>query len=235
MTNIHYEWAKNELKLALEQEEKIKIDIPQYFTDSAGVTYDLTEGEVDAASQALRTLYYETLMGNENYISNASVLRKLLNYEPLTPIQGAPEEWVKIYSPRDEDIYLNGRRTTLTKTVKKTEDGETVTYSDNARYYCLDMEHKIRYLGDVGEKVLNEEDPITFPYMPPKEKIVVCTTHPASNLSAVLYFRYPDEVLKFVNRYFKLSYEKNTWEEIDGATFSKNLGDKILQGSDKNP
>lgn len=173
--------------------------------------------------------------------------------QPLTPITDedfflnqkedmphmSSDEWLKerglkseIQCPRMSSLF---RMETL--------DGK-VSYSDNNRAYCIDIENPSDTYSSAKDRVVDEFFPITMPYMPEKGKYkVYCQTFLTDkkngdfDTQAILYFITPDGKRIDVNRYqtekdgkmvdiTKEEYEALLEKRIDGLRYK--VADSLL-------
>lgn len=94
-----------------------------------------------------------------------SILTKLLNYKPLTPLTGEDDEWVRHDYGVNELTYQNKRRSSIFK---------------NGTGECYDIDGKVFWewqRNEEGEAVktfytcLESRVPVTFPYVVPDKPI----------------------------------------------------------------
>lgn len=168
---------------------------------------------------------------NYFYLS-IGVLQELLFGECLTPIEDNDEDWTTI-GGIDSDgfnkvIYQSNRRPSLKKHVNINQPEKIKTlYIDDKRAICFDVNTKASYTGGIGFKVLNEMLPITMPYKPDINKIIIYTedfkyyndSNGDADTFGVLYFQMPKGELKKVYRFFKNDPKTNNIIEIDKAEY----------------
>lgn len=108
-----------------------------------------------------------------------TILHRLIDGEPLTPILGEDDEWqdVSQMGLRDGCIaeYQNRRMSSLFKYVH--EDG-TVKYSDVQRVTCYESSHDdvqggVPFWNGFVNRIIDEVKPITLPYVPQHFKVYV--------------------------------------------------------------
>lgn len=214
-------WAREEIRLAIELEknsrgEKTEND-PRDFTDDAinslMVAGDCYEDILH--SGAPRGLVFQ-------------MLNQLMQEQPLSPIHEDEDVWMlDPNQPENGTKYVCTRLPTLTKLVTTDENGdEKVEYNDLGRYYCFDLRHSTRpYTGDLAGAVLNEIEPIIFPYHPVgkyaiyTERLRAYETTEDVDTIGILHMRTPSKGLIAINKYFKLTPDKKVWVETDGVDY----------------
>lgn len=161
------EWAENEVKLACKKENP----------DWDGKSFDYGCSCYGSALKAYKS-FMEDGHSGFSFSVTKSILKRLLDELPLTPIEDTEENWNDITLP-DEDgtvTYQCVRKSSLFKDVKK--DG-SVSYHDNNRCYCQEIDDpKDTYTNGVASKFVDKLFPITMPYYPStfeRYKVVVRT------------------------------------------------------------
>lgn len=164
MSNI-LDWAKKEVEIACKKENP-----------------NGKEGEFDygcacykSALKAFQSLCEDCHSGFSIKITKA-ILVRLLDGQPLTPIEDIDEVWSDISDmsglKEEERNYQCKRMSSLFKYVYA--DG-TVKYSDNNRLYCVSIHNpKDNYSSGLVKRIIDEMFPITMPYMPGKPIKVYC-------------------------------------------------------------
>ena len=139
-----------------------------------------------------------------------SLLNRLIDGLPLTPIQDTPDIWNE--SPLgDKDgtkEYQCKRMSALFKTVKP--DG-TTTYSDIHRVNCVNIDNPdVAFTNGIARRFVDKLYPITMPYLPSSKKFTLYTEEFLYNpkngdydTMAYLYLVTPEGERVEVNRYFK--------------------------------
>lgn len=169
---------------------------------------------------------------NYFYLS-IGVLQELLFGECLTPIEDNDEDWILVRGidgkKENKLIYKSKRKKGLEKhvTCYDSENNITTTYFDFQRAICFDVNTEASYTGGIGFKVLNEMFPITMPYEPDTNKIIIYTenfkyyndSNGDADTFGVLYFKMPNGELKKVYRFFKNDPKTNNIIEIDKAEY----------------
>lgn len=103
-----------------------------------------------------------------------SILNRLIDGQPLTPIEGTDDIWDACPWPDSDGskVYQCKRMFSLFKYVYP---NGTVKYTDNNRSYCVDINNpRSAYGSGLGSRVIDEMFPIVMPYMPGKPIKVYC-------------------------------------------------------------
>ena len=206
-------WANNEVNRALDREINSDGD------DEDGYCY--AEGCYKSALDAFAVLCEYGHSGASISIT-ANILNRLINGQPLTPIEDIPEDWREAWKENDSvKHYQNKRLSSLFKDVYS--DGR-IEYSDVNAYECIDEGSDIPYHGGGAGQIFHKYFPITFPYYPPTKKYRIITRtvlfDPKNgdfDTKAYLKIISPDGKETEVNRYF--GETKNGWQEIDCYEF----------------
>lgn len=237
-----YEWAKNELKLARENEiAKCKKD-PDY--EPGDEDYGLMC--YDAAEQLL-DLFEE--QGHSGYSARivCSIFERLVKGKPLTPITDEDDQWGERYTAEEDPVkrYQHKRMSSLFKNVDA--DG-AVTYRDNDRVRAYALNHdsfSTRHVdanGDVSycdslnnhvkvydpnngsfstrhiDDIVDEYFPIKFPYTGDTIKVRVNDFDNIESENGRVDVRHIIDATKndiehvYIDRYFMRT---NVWHEID--------------------
>jgi len=98
-----------------------------------------------------------------------SVLDRLIDLKPLSPIEGNDDEWNDITWDDSTTVYQNKRYSGLFKNVHK--DG-SVDYNDVERWVCYG-DNGITFHSSTVSRILDKKYPITLPYYPVTEKVYV--------------------------------------------------------------
>ena len=159
------DWAKKEIELAIDNEKR--------YADEEDCRYSVAWYE--SAFKAFKSLYEDNHSGCSIQITK-NILNRLIDGNPLTPIEDTDEVWNLISQKDDVTTYQCSRMSSLFKYVKKSNSGDTVvTYRDINACYCLEEGKDISYHFGLINKLYSEMFPITMPYMPPtKPDIAVC-------------------------------------------------------------
>lgn len=102
-----------------------------------------------------------------------AILNRLINGQPLTPIEDIDGTWNMCPRPKDgSELYQCKRMWSLFKRVYA--DG-TVKYSDNNYSYCINIHNpKNTYFSGLVRNIIDEMFPIAMPYMPSEPIKVYC-------------------------------------------------------------
>lgn len=161
MSNM-LDWAKREVDIACKKENPNR-----------------KEGEFDygcacyeSALKAFESLCEDGHSGFSIKMTQAILIR-LLDGQPLTPIEDTDDIWNKCSLIKDgPETYQCKRMSSLFKYVYA--DG-TVEYDDVDSSYCVDIHDRdIRYSYRLVRRIINKIFPITMPYMPGKSIKVYC-------------------------------------------------------------
>lgn len=204
-------WAEKEILIAIKREQ----DGYKKEAEKSGYKSDINEFSsikslYESAFKAYRLLLKNGPSGM-SWAFMASVLRRLMDHQPLTPLMGTDDEWVLAsYSDTDdgrEEMYQNARCSTVFKHVWT--DG-TITYSDANRTVCIDANDGGCLGMGLGSNFVDEMYPITFPYMPPRRPYRVIERVFGKNggpreydTIGVLRLETPDGRIELVNRFYK--------------------------------
>ena len=154
-------WAKKEFELACKRENP-----------------ERKEGEFDYGCACYESALkaFESLCEDEHsgfsIKMTQTILNRLINFQPLTPIEDTDDIWHKVGDEDDCTSYQCKRMCSLFKNVYT--DG-TVKYSDNNYSYCVDInDPNCTYYWKEARRIIDEMFPITMPYMPGKPIVVYC-------------------------------------------------------------
>lgn len=198
-----YEWAEQECRIACKKEN------PDFNFDSNDFDYGCSCYK--SALKAYKSLCEDGHSG-ASFNFTMRILEQLMSGNPLTPITDEDFKGeASICS--DEDLISMGlkseiqcpRMSSLFR--KETLDGK-VSYNDNNRAYCIDIENPSDTYSSAKDRVVDELFPITMPYMPENGKYkVYCQTFLTDvkngdfDTQAILYLTTPDGQRIDVNRY----------------------------------
>lgn len=214
------EWAKREVEIACERERLVSKEENEW--DYGCACYE-------SALKAFNSLCEDGHSGYSIQLAK-SILGRLTDGKPLTPIKDTEDVWNNISdisSLREEKVnYQCKRMSSLFKDVYA--DG-TVNYSDVGRILCVD-EHNPKNTWFNGKvcKVIDELIPITMPYMPDSKPIkVYCeellTDRKNGDLDTlgILYAIMPDGKQIDIDKFFKES--ENGWDEINTDEYNERI------------
>ena len=102
-----------------------------------------------------------------------SILNRLINGHPLTPIEDTDDIWIGPFNNKDSyKSYQCKRMSSLSKHVYT---DVTVEYSDINRLYCVNINNPNNtYYSGLVRRIIDKMFPITMPYMPGTPIKVYC-------------------------------------------------------------
>lgn len=212
-----YEWAKREVEIA----KKNSVMKDEDF-DYVGECYD-------SALKAYKSLCDDEHSGLSFGIT-ASILKKFLRAEPLTPIYDEPDVWNEVSGISEDDckVYQCRRMSSLFKDVYP--DGR-VEYSDVNRISCIDVDTTFSYHSSLADRWFNKNYPIKLPYTGEKidvfiEEFLTDEKNGDFDTVGILYANKDGEVID-INKYYKADEEDKDWVEITQAQYYKRKLKKI--------
>ena len=198
-----YKWAEQECRIACKKEN------PNYNFDSEDFDYGCSCYK--SALKAYKSLCEDDHSG-ASFNFTRIILERLMHEQPLTPITDEDfEGGVSIFS--DKDLASRGLKSEIqclrmSSLFRREKLDGKVSYSDNNRAYCINIENPSDTYSSAKDEVVDEFFPITMPYMPEKGKYkVYCQTFLTDkkngdfDTQAILYFITPDGKRVDVNRY----------------------------------
>ena len=209
------DWAEREVAIACGKENSIKKDRE----------FDYDCALYKSALKAFKSLCDDGHSGLIMKITQ-SILNRLINGQPLTPIEDTDDIWYERHHCKDgHKLYQCKRMSSLFKDVYA--DG-TVEYSDNNRLYCVNINNtNDTYYSGLVRRIVDKMFPITMPYMPGTPIKVYCEDFLTDKKNGdfdtigVLYaFKTENGEQKKIeiNRFFK---EPKDNEEYDWVEISK--------------
>lgn len=195
------DWARNECRIKIEENNDLSIPLTAVMTSFIRINEEFTK----------KGLTFEDYR---------DILTKLLYKRPLTPIDGDIIYWEQIDVKGNEEIWQCLRYPSLYMRERKIEGEVYNDYTDTNRYVCVNVNNPNQvWTGGIGKMVLDEMDPIIFPYMPAEQPIRIYmenflyhkdkeSVDNEFDTFAVLYFRYPDGTMKEVKRFFKITNDE---------------------------
>ena len=156
------DWAEREVAIACGKENPNKKDRE----------FDYDCACYKSALKAFKTLCDDGHSGLSMKITQ-SILNRLINGRPLTPIEDTDDIWYERNHCKDgHKLYQCKRMSSLFKDVYA--DG-TVKYSDNNRLYCVNINKpNDTYSSGLVRRIIDKMFPITMPYIPSKPIDVYC-------------------------------------------------------------
>ena len=161
MSNM-LDWAEREVAIACEKENPNKKD----------GEFDYGCACYESALKAFESLCGDGHSGFSIKMAQ-SILNRLIDGKPLTPIEDTDDVWNLIDNHEDGyRLYQCKRMYSLFKDVYA--DG-TVKYDDVNRSYCIDIyDPNNEYSSGLVRRIIDKMFPITMPYMPSKPIKVYC-------------------------------------------------------------
>lgn len=199
------EWAKREVKIACKKENLNRKD----------GEFDYGCACYESALKAFESLCEDGHSGFSIKMTQ-SILNRLIDGQPLTPIEDTDDIWSDITCVYDERTeYQCNRMSSLFKEVYK--DG-TVKYCDIDRSYCVNVDNpNITYYSRLVRRIIDKMFPIKMPYIPGKPIQVYCEKFldTVGILYALKTENGEQEKIE-INRFFRESEdgEEGDWIEI---------------------
>lgn len=214
-------WAENEVRIASAKERG---NAPEDEWDYGVACYE-------SALKAYKSLCEDGHSGFSFSITR-SILNRLMNDLPLTPIKDTEDCWNLIYSYDDKKTFQCKRMFSLFKDVYENGD---IKYHDNNRVRCRDIGTDAVYHSGLVSNIWDELYPITMPYFPDGKSVdIYCETFLSDenndcdfDTKGVLYAVTSDGEKIEINRYFKDSISKTGYDEIDFLEYMQRKGTKI--------
>ena len=157
------DWAEREVAIACEKENSIKKD----------GEFDYGCACYESALKAFKVLCNDDHSGFSMKITQ-SILNRLINGQPLSPIEDTDDVWEKVSQDKDMGYwtYQCKRMSSLFKDVYA--DG-TVEYIDIDRLYCVNIHNtNDTYSSGLVRRIIDKMFPITMPYIPGEPIKVYC-------------------------------------------------------------
>lgn len=207
-----YDWAKNEVEIA----KKSSVMKDEDF-DYVGECYN-------SALKAYKSLCDDNHSGL-SFSLTRSILNRLMDCKPLTPIQDEEDVWNLI---RDEGavnggetIYQCKRMNSLFKTIYP--DGH-IEYDDVDRVLCTNINNpNIEFYSSLVDKLFDKLYPITLPYSGEKIKVFVeefLTDIKNGDFDTVgIFYAIKDEKEININKYYKFDEGDKDWIELTQAEY----------------
>ena len=218
------EWAKREVEIACKNENP-----------------DRKEGEFDygcacyeGALKAFETLCNQGHSGMSIKLTQ-SILNRLIDGRPLTPIEDTPDVWNDITELK-EDGTVEYQCNRMSSLFKKVHTDGSVEYTDVGRVYGVDIHNPdLTYSSGLLTRIINEMFPIKMPYMPASKSYKFVTTDflvdPKNgdfDTMALFTLTKPNGDKIEVNRYFRAPEEGEQetypgWVEISEDEYTKRV------------
>lgn len=150
------DWAKREVEIACKKEKEGGFD-------HAYACYE-------SALKAFESLCEDDQSGLSIKMTQV-ILNRLIDRQPLTPIEDTDDVWNKVFRDKDGNIIYQCKR--MSSLFKHVYADGTVKYDDINRSYCFHDPNSTYSSGLVG-RIIDEMFPITMPYMPGRPIKVYC-------------------------------------------------------------
>jgi hypothetical protein len=157
-------WAEREVEIACEKERKAS-GTPEGEWDYGCACYE-------SALKAYNSLVEDDHSGM-SWSLTKNILVRLMNRQPLTPIEDTDDIWHKHGRLKDQD-YDTYQCRRMSSLFKRIYDDGRIVYGDNDRVTCVDINNGSTYGFGLVTRVIDEMFPITMPYMPNKGYKVYC-------------------------------------------------------------
>lgn len=222
MNNIKKE--KSSMELWAEEEVRIACERQRHHNDTLGNEWHYDVACYESALKAFRSLL-EDEHSETNIRITLRILNRLVNVQPLTPIEDTDDVWIKcglFFYEKDCDTYQCKRMSSLFKNVY--DDGH-IKYSDIDRFICVTLGSSTCWYNNFVAKIAEEHFPVTMPYMPKIYK-VICEKFLTDRANGdydtigILYILDSAGERKEINRYFTEAEEKG-WHEIDLSEYEQ--------------
>ena len=235
MANI-LDWAKREVEIACKKENPNRKERK----------FDYGCACYASALKAFESLCEDGHSGYSIRITQ-SILNRLIDGMPLTPIEDTDDIWDLMYESDNEKLYQCERMSALFKYVNK--DG-SVTYDCNDHCYCIDINGPNNtYSSGLVRRIIHEMYPIKMPYMPGKPIKVYCEdflydkNNGDFDTMGIFYAVKEDNdglrtihINKFFREPFKNELESPNypgWVEISEAEYMRRKASKIERGKNE--
>lgn len=217
-------WAEKEIEIACSRER-----------EASGVDNDDWEYGCACYESALKA--YKSLMGDGHSGFSIGltkhILNRLINGQPLTPIEDTPDIWNISRFVDGDDKYTTYQCNRMGSLFKYVYADGTVKYKDNNFCYGVDInDPNNAFSAGLVTKIIHEMFPITMPYSPGKAIVVYCEDFLTDKKNGdfdtrgIFYAIKPDGEKIEINRFFKES--KDGWDEIDETEYNERKLIKIM-------
>lgn len=225
------EWAKEEVRLACKREKELgKAEVEQ------GNGQDFSEYGIMCYKSALKA--FNSILKDKHSMTSIlftrTILNKLIDGEPLTPIEDIPEIWEEV-ATNENDVYGCKRMNSLFKRVNKRT--KKVSYNDANRVWCISYkdDQDIVYYSGLVNRIIDEMFPIEMPYSGDTRYKVLCDdclVNPENGdydtfaVHKVIIIEPSGTKTVKIDRYFReaMDGEKQTypgWIEISRTTYNR--------------
>ena len=208
------DWVKNEIDLACSNENEYGKAI------------------YNSAAKAYMSLSKDGHSGFSIGITR-QILNRMLKHKPLTPLTGADDEWSRCVERNDDEGYTCYQNKRYSALFKRVYDNGEIEYSDVDKFTCEDVNNSnIRYYARYIIKRVEHLYPISMPYMPNDEPIVIYTEEFLFNPNmgdydtvAIMYLREPNGTKIDINIF--LADKGNKMEEISEEEYLERRANKV--------
>lgn len=170
-----------------------------------------------------------------SWTMTVSILKRLTDGKPLTPIEDTEDVWKDPYKQRysDHTVMQCLRMPSLFKFIY---DNGKIEYYDSNQFIGIDIHSGIPYSLGLIRDVMQKKFPITFPYMPGNTIKVYCEDFLAEpgngdfDTVGILYCQ-TDNGKEDIKRYFKGLSNNSGWKEINFDEYMKRkvMADKLKE------
>ena len=161
MSNM-LDWAEREVAIACKKENPNKKD----------GEFDYGCACYESALKAFKSLCDDGHSGFSIKMTQ-EILNRLINGQPLTPIEDTDDVWNLI--DNHEDGYRSYQCKRMYSLFKDVYADGTVEYDDINRSYCIDIhDPNNEYSSGLVRRIIDKMFPIAMPYMPSKPIKVYC-------------------------------------------------------------
>lgn len=151
------EWVKTEIDLACRKEDPYGIAI---YNSAAKAYMSLAEDGHSGLSIGL----------------TKSILNRMIDHKPLSPLTGADDEWSDVIDRDDENGYICLQNKRYSALFKYMYDDGRIEYSDVDQYICENVNSPYsRYRAGFITNRVKQLFPISMPYTPKNKPIVIYT------------------------------------------------------------
>lgn len=203
------DWAAKEVELAIAAEKAASPGTDEW--KMGAICYE-------SALRALRSLAHDGHSGFSIQMTK-SILNRLVNGQPLTPIEDTDDIWIDITFNDGKRVFNDNKKhyqcKRMSSLFKEVAEDGTIVYTDGERVNAVNVDRPdTPYHNGFTTRLVDKIFPITMPYLPSSKKFKVVRDEflvdPKNgdyDTVGYLYILTPDGKQIELNRYFK---------EIDG-------------------
>ena len=217
---IEETWADREIMLAIAKEMQLAKE------DGDEKTSEFKIRCYEAALKAYNSLLLDDRKGFDCIFSvSKKVLDRLLDHKPLTPIHEEDANWGEPWK-KDENGDQCAQSERYSALFKTTHADGSLEYDDVDRCYSHERLSGDSFHCGFDRKVLNDIDPITFPYQPYNHPIMMDVEEfdfEDNSYRAVYMAVYPDGKVTEINRFVRTTEEniKPVYEDITEKAYGE--------------